>query len=200
LLEHAPNCGAFVKKFSRQEIWELFELREVLEGYAAARAATRLGPEQLEEMQHLCDEMLRMCRMLRDHKRPNFTDEERRRFSLTDATFHRKVIGACGNERVKRLVEDFGLISKLCNRKWPSSPSSEFNNACWTWGAHARILRSLKKHDGEGARRWMSDHINRGEAGAMELYDDPVEPTMIPSARTISSKDQLSVRYRKGAR
>ena len=171
LLEHTPNCGAYIKSFSRQELWELLELRALLEGYTAARAATRLGPEQLENLQRLCDEMLRMCRMLRDQKRANFTDDEKRRFSLADATFHQLVVDACGNDRVKRLVEDYGLISKLCNRNWDSPKSLEFNNACWTWGAHARILRALKKHDSEGARRWMNDHIGRSEATFMKFFD-----------------------------
>jgi DNA-binding GntR family transcriptional regulator len=47
------NAGAAVATFSRDEIEEIYGLRAMLEGHAAARAATRIGAEQLAELERL---------------------------------------------------------------------------------------------------------------------------------------------------
>jgi DNA-binding GntR family transcriptional regulator len=190
LLEQVPHCGTFVKKFTRQEIWELLELRELMEGYVAARAAARMGPEQLKELQVLCDRMLHLCHRLPDEKRRDFTPEEREQFSFADAHFHLMLVRASGNEQVEKLVENYGLITRLCYLDWVFPQSIQFKINCWTWGAHARILRALKNQDCEAARHWMSDHIRRSESTIMKYFDAQEELAVTPiNGRVLSVRD-----------
>ena len=39
LVEIAPNRGATVCSFSTEDVWDIYDLRAVLEGHAARRAA-----------------------------------------------------------------------------------------------------------------------------------------------------------------
>ena len=47
LVEWIPRRGVFVRRYSKREMAEVFELREVLEGLAARRAATRISNEEI---------------------------------------------------------------------------------------------------------------------------------------------------------
>lgn len=192
LVEHVPDCGTFVKKFSRQDIWEMLELRELLEGYAAARAAVRLGPEQLDELQILCDRMLQLCRTLQKEKRSVFTPEEEGRFVSADASFHLIMLRSSGNSRVERLVDDYGLINNLCRRFVPVPESIQYKISCWTWRSHARILRALKKHDGEEAGRLMSYHIRRSEIMTLRYFDEEEETASMRMARHAAFGGEVS--------
>ena len=51
-----PRLGARVKVIDRHELEELFELREMLEGGAAALAAERITEEQLAVLRQLSDQ------------------------------------------------------------------------------------------------------------------------------------------------
>ncbi len=56
-LEAEPNQGARVKVWQQQDIDELFDLRALLEGYAASRAAQHISPTQLADIERSIDEM-----------------------------------------------------------------------------------------------------------------------------------------------
>jgi DNA-binding GntR family transcriptional regulator len=56
LVEVEPNRGAVVKAFDSADLLDLYELRALLEPAAAARAATRIDPDQIEQLQALTDD------------------------------------------------------------------------------------------------------------------------------------------------
>ena len=56
LVEVEPNRGAVVKAFDAADLLDLYELRALLEPAAAARAATRIEPDEIEQLQALTDE------------------------------------------------------------------------------------------------------------------------------------------------
>jgi DNA-binding GntR family transcriptional regulator len=55
LVEVEPNRGAVVRSYDRDDILDLYEVRALIEPHAAARAATRIDPEQLAELAALCE-------------------------------------------------------------------------------------------------------------------------------------------------
>jgi DNA-binding FadR family transcriptional regulator len=57
LINFVANHGAYVTSWTRTDIDEVFELRSTLESYAAERAARRLSPEQLAELNQLARRM-----------------------------------------------------------------------------------------------------------------------------------------------
>ena len=57
LIETQPNRGAQVRAFSVEEAAKILQVREVLEGLAAALAAEKATPPQLAELRTLVTEM-----------------------------------------------------------------------------------------------------------------------------------------------
>ena len=54
LLEAAPNRGATVRSYDIPALEEMYDLRAVLEGHAARRAASRVSSEHLQELRASC--------------------------------------------------------------------------------------------------------------------------------------------------
>lgn len=52
-LVNIPNCGSSIRVFSREEIGELFRMREIYEGAAAALAAENATDDDLQQMYDL---------------------------------------------------------------------------------------------------------------------------------------------------
>jgi len=50
LVEAAPNRGATVRAYDTADLEEMYELRALLEGHAAGRAASRVTPDQLAHL------------------------------------------------------------------------------------------------------------------------------------------------------
>ena len=49
-VKFVPNQGAFVATWENDDVEVIFELRAMLEGYAAQRAASRISEEQIREL------------------------------------------------------------------------------------------------------------------------------------------------------
>lgn len=57
LVEVLSHRGARVTQWSRDDLEEIYDLRAMLEAFAAQRAASRIAPEQLDELTDLCERM-----------------------------------------------------------------------------------------------------------------------------------------------
>ena len=55
LVDAIPNRGAMVRVHNADDLEDLYQLRALLEGYAARRAGTRITDEQLDELRASCD-------------------------------------------------------------------------------------------------------------------------------------------------
>jgi DNA-binding GntR family transcriptional regulator len=75
LVESRPRRGFFVRAFDLEEMISIFELREVLEGLAARRAATTITDSQVKQLQTFFSEFSE-SKAIDDYK--NYCREDRR--------------------------------------------------------------------------------------------------------------------------
>ncbi len=59
LVVYTTNRGCVVRRLSRADVAEMYEMRALLEGEAAQRAVDRLGATELDELDRLVDDMIR---------------------------------------------------------------------------------------------------------------------------------------------
>ena len=88
LLEERPYSGHFVRALGPEEIEDIYQIRAVVEEYAARRAADRATAEQLAEMKRLLQEM--------------DANRDLDRFVHQDMEFHALVMDAAGSAALKR--------------------------------------------------------------------------------------------------
>jgi DNA-binding GntR family transcriptional regulator len=152
LVEIQPNRGAMVCSFGVEEVWDIYDLRAVLEGHAARRAADRIQEEELERLRTLADEMEGMAGRFADH------GEEIRRLVVANQEFHGTIVQASRNARLQKMIRrtvEVPLMFKAFF--WYTSRERTISNHY-----HRQILHALEQGDAERAEIVMREHVYEG--------------------------------------
>lgn len=94
-----PNRGAFVIDWSREDIMDMFEMRSMMEGLAARKAAERASPDQIAKMSSIID-----------RSEGIFSEEGvklRDKFLALNREFHDAILEASGSLKLTEIVSRF---------------------------------------------------------------------------------------------
>ena len=168
LVHQTPGLGACVRSPDEGEIREIYETREALEAFAASKAAGRILPQQLDTLQQHCDTMHALLRQYRAGE----TWGERHRQALLDADtdFHALIAQMSQNARIAKLLDDFRLLQRMLAYKERLGSASNLATRSQAWSQHVRILRALRRRNGEAAGRLMAEHVRTARRNAMAAY------------------------------
>lgn len=160
LVEVVPHQGATVRAPSLDELDELYEIRAVLEGHAAARAAAR---RTVEEGAGLLAMVAAMEAIPLPAEGEALDAAATLRQRELDLGFHRRVLAMSRMERLQRLVEDAGIIARpfeTMDERMPGADHAATN------AHHRAIAQAVADGDADRARSAMTAHIESGRAGA----------------------------------
>jgi DNA-binding GntR family transcriptional regulator len=158
LVEHAPGLGAIVSCPDRQEILDLYELREVLEGHTAYRAAEVATLSDIEQLEDSCRRMHAMLRSAMDAH--EWGDQHRATMFSVDMDFHDMLSRIAGNARITAQIQTINVMWKIIvfDPRFPAA--SNWRMRTWAWGYHTRIVRAIKQRNPQAARAAMIAHIS----------------------------------------
>jgi DNA-binding GntR family transcriptional regulator len=159
LVEQVPRYGTIVRSIDRRELIDLYEMREALESYAAAKAAEHITPDVLNRLEQFCDVMERIGQELRHAGAGELDEPSLRRFLAADMAFHMLIIEASGNRRMIEVVKNMRTVSRIFRMRRAPHQFAVVHRA---HDFHRRILAALRDRDAEGARKAMSEHIAAG--------------------------------------
>lgn len=147
LIESVPNRGAIVRSYSPAELSDMYDLRALLESYAARRAAIRVTDEQIADLSQSC-KRFRELRLAYDV--PGLSKE--------NLFFHFSVAEAAGTPKLVALVQSAIQVPLVVSAffwysKGEARRSEDF---------HRRILAALSARDPERAELLMKEHIFEG--------------------------------------
>jgi DNA-binding GntR family transcriptional regulator len=159
LVEHVPYRGVRVVTFSLDDLLDIYGMRSVLEGLAAANAAERITPEQLAELREL------------DQRMKSLTGPENlAEVRALNQRFHLLIAEA--SER-KYLIRTLNAIwtwfptmlwsQFLPENSDPPERESEDN------AEHGLILGALEARDPEAAREAIQRHIDRARRTLLDF-------------------------------
>src|SRR6202171_2549169 len=135
---------------------DLYDVRRLLEPFAARRAAERRNDKVLGVLDRELDEMRRLVGTSAGSAGGTFHDY--REFALQDARFHEAIAGTAGNsllsDTLRRLRSHLRLY-RLYHRYY----TMDIGTA--TVIEHDSILASIRARDGDGAEAAMLHHINQ---------------------------------------
>jgi len=147
ILEHYRH--SYVADFSHADVVEIFRLRAILEGHAAARAATRITKSDLERLEKLEDTMERQFAELGWHGHLES-------FDRMNTEFHMIIAAAAASPRLERiLASSLELPASIFNRY--SEPLEQRTRR--THAQHREILSALQARNPEWAQATMSAHL-----------------------------------------
>jgi DNA-binding GntR family transcriptional regulator len=152
LVEIAPNRGATVCSFSIEDVWDIYDLRAVLEGHAARRAAGRIERRELKRLQELAEEMERLPGRFEDH------EEEIRALVALNQEFHDTIVQASRNRRLEHLINRTVEIPLMFKAFFWYTPHERTISNHF----HRQILKSLERGDADRAEIIMREHVYEG--------------------------------------
>ena len=123
----------------------MYDLRAVLEGYAARRAATRVTAEQLDELRASCD---RFATLVGGDDLPALVAE--------NAVFHETILAAAG----ERAPEPrWSARSSPCRSSTSRTSGTRPAQASASHHYHLQLVKALERGDGERAELVMREHV-----------------------------------------
>lgn len=147
LVERTARTGARVVTMTSEDLIELYEIRENLEGLAARLAAERCQDDQLAEIWDLLSAQRQI-----GHE----NDDRQYSQGMEKDDFHYRIAVASGSKRLQRLLcEDLYSLIRLCRFKTWSIPGQRKSHQ-----DHERIVEAIQQRDGELAELLMRRHVN----------------------------------------
>jgi DNA-binding GntR family transcriptional regulator len=169
LITHRPGLGSFVAEVNRQELAELYDVREAIEGHAAENAAATITEEQLRELDAIHAELVAVVNEYSDGASGEWTAERSDRCAQNDAAFHLLLLRAAGNRRAIKVVNDLHLMTRIFGHRNEGRPLGDLRHMCEYHGA---IVDALRRRDGAAARRLIIEHIRVGCQTALRAFDE----------------------------
>ncbi|MGP8251242.1 MAG: GntR family transcriptional regulator [Terracidiphilus sp.] len=169
ILEQSANRSTIVVRLTRQDIIELYELREALEVYAVEKAARRSPPHaELNKLQELNVAIFALKEELERSGKRELDEEQMRRFVNYDLGTHMLLMRMAANARIQRVVNETRLLIRifamLRRGHTPELVESVYEH-------HAAIARAIAEHDVQAARQSISKHIQISMAERLAEFD-----------------------------
>lgn len=114
LLEQAPNRSAVVAELSREDIVDLYEVREALETYAVHKVAQRgLHPANHAQLKGYLDSVQTIIKTLKQSGERGLDVEQMAAFSSLDMKIHALLVLSTRNVRMQKIVADTRVLVRI---------------------------------------------------------------------------------------
>jgi DNA-binding GntR family transcriptional regulator len=155
LVTRTPRIGVRVIEFSREDLEQLFFVREALEGMAARLAAERMTSHDLDELTDL---------LTHHAAQPALAAGEAYLQRSKDEDFHFAIVRASRSDRLEKLLLDevyYQLgIHRLRSSTRPGRAQAALNE-------HKSILSAFQSHNPDQAEAMMRRHIHNARLSAI---------------------------------
>jgi DNA-binding GntR family transcriptional regulator len=159
LIEHRPQSGVYLREVSPRELEELYDMREIIEPYAAERAARMADTAQLEYLRRTCDEFTEIVGR-RDLERWLDAPANRFRLSSLDREFHTTILTASNNRIARRFFENAQVLSLVVSWNFLNADSGTLAaRAIPTAKQHRAINDAIRRREPSKAAKLMRGHI-----------------------------------------
>jgi DNA-binding GntR family transcriptional regulator len=167
LVEYVPGAGAFVRRISRQELAELYDVREALEPVAASHAAEHATAAEIAELRAIADDSFRLIRAIAESADGHANIHQMTEWLENDRHFHEVVFQASRNRWLSKIAADMKLLA------FGFSPLSRVpklvtaSAAVLTWRSHRRLIRALANRDAAAAATIIQEHVRAGKRAVL---------------------------------
>ena len=156
-IRRSESQRSFVAEWSLNDLEDAFELRAMLEGLAARRAAARINPLQLEQLR---SHNRRICEAISSEE-PDVA-----RFLEHNRIFHSIILDAAGSPRLTSML---GLLIEQ-PVVWRTAQNYGRDNLQRSHHEHEELLAAFARSDGVWATAIMTAHIRRAFHAYADAY------------------------------
>lgn len=149
LVVSTPYHGSTVRAYETDDLDDIYQLRALLEGHGARRAALRIDDEGVEMLRASCDRLVALG---------DATDENVAEIVTENLFFHTTILEIAGSHRLAEMVRkviELPLVYKSYH--WYSPEQKRMSEH-----AHSQLVRVLGAHDADRAELIMRAHVYDG--------------------------------------
>ena len=167
LITSIPNRGAVVRTFSKEEVKEIYDLRAVLEGYGARKAAALITDDELSSLRRINESMSKSFAKTFSSK-----TEQVRWLVEQNNEFHRVVVGASRSEKLAIALKSISEVPLVFRAYFWFGPEQRVLSNHY----HGQIVLALQNRDGERAESVMKEHVYEGRDFLLDKIEAIPEP------------------------
>jgi DNA-binding GntR family transcriptional regulator len=152
VVEVIHNRGAVVRRFGREELREIFQMRRLIEGEAVRLACARIDDETLDDLR----------RRLRDLAKRRHDAQWLEAEMALDRELHATIAARCGNSRLAKEFERYNMLVEALR----SVVGGERQALRDAFATHLEIVDALLARDSEAAAAAMTRHVEQAGRSA----------------------------------
>ncbi len=169
LLEQMPNRSTVVVRLTREDIVDLYELREALELYVIAKVTREQLPEEdIQRLRQLSAVMLSLADELKTKGEPYLNAEQMQRFIAADRGFHTLLMAFSFNPRIRKIVDETRLLIRIFAMRRLGYDAEKLRKI---HGEHAAIVEAIGSKDPELAMHRLAEHIHISLQERLDEFD-----------------------------
>jgi DNA-binding GntR family transcriptional regulator len=158
LITSIPRKGFYIRDFSKEEMVNIFELREVLEGLAARRASLRISDSQIKKLNDLFTGL-----------KTSEASGSVEKYAKADRRFHHFLIKLGGDDLLFNILETYSVITFSYLVKFRGGlvrPPKE------TLPEHLAIIEAIINKDPEMAEQAARTHFKRSREKLIKDFEE----------------------------
>ena len=145
LIQEIKPRGFVVATVSATDVFNVYAVREVLEGFCVRLAAQRISPAQLFRLSTLLDQMTRAL-------------DDAAAFTRLNVEFHQLIVESTDNPVLKKIIDDLMAVVA----RFPVSAYLVTGRTAKALAEHRRIFEALEQRDPDGAEAAAREHLRVG--------------------------------------
>ena len=165
LLEAHQHSGAQVRSYTPAELEEIYDLRSILEGYAARRAAARITQRELTRLRASVERMEKLQPKDLEH------------LVQQNGIFHDTILQAADSQLLVTMVSQTRALPLIYQSYAWYTPAQ----LSLSLEYHRRVLSALERHDAEQAEYDMRHHLFNAREALTTAYAEAAESGEVPS-------------------
>lgn len=156
LIDYIPNRGCFAKGFTKQDVEDIYAVREALEEMAVRWAVVRISENEIDEMEEQCDLMEFYTRK-----------KDKKKVMEMNTSFHEVIYASAKSRFLAQVLRSY----KDYIDKTRKSVFYEQSYLEAILQEHRAILEGIRERNEEKAVAAMARHLERSQARAEAVWN-----------------------------
>ena len=156
LIDYIPNRGCFAKGFTKQDVEDIYAVREALEEMAVRWAVARISENEIDEMEEQCDLMEFYTRK-----------KDKKKVMEMNTSFHEVIYASAKSRFLAQVLRSY----KDYIDKTRKSVFYEQSYLEAILQEHRAILEGIRARNEEKAVAAMARHLERSQARAEAVWN-----------------------------
>jgi len=180
LLESVAGRGVVVITLGRDDIRELFEVRQALEEMAARMVATRSpSADDMRDFRTVAAAMTALVKELESSRRPVLDEKQMERFEVADLAFHTYLMKLAGNRRAMKVVAGTRLLIRIFAARRGGHNLATLKHISRD---HADLLSAIQAGDADKAVACIQRHISHSRQSRLQEFDQREREAALPQS------------------